>query len=363
MIVNINCKPENPFVARHPGVAINSIHSQAFYLVKNMSKFKKRIVDLPLLCACGCYEPVKWNKYKNRWNTFILGHHVRINPPSKRQEVAQKISEALMGRECPHMIGENNWSYGKTGKLSPVYGKDKYAQEKAKLPPLCACGCKEKTKWCNARKQWNKYIIGHYIRIKNPMDNPETVKKVSGKNSNLFGKTGKEHPAYGTQTSKSKREKTSKALMGNQNGKGIKRNKKFCENQRRIMLNGGSERANSFRTPESYTAHTEYMLNGGAAYLNSFIKNPSRPQVELFKLTKSLYPQAILNHPSLNFSIDIAIPDKNIAIEYDEPYWHDEEKDNKRQKKLENVGWRFLRYVSNIPTIDELRKELRKYDK
>lgn len=42
MIVNINFKPENPFVAKQEGVTINSIHSQAFLLVNGMSRFRRR---------------------------------------------------------------------------------------------------------------------------------------------------------------------------------------------------------------------------------------------------------------------------------------------------------------------------------
>lgn len=36
-------------------------------------------------------------------------------------------------------------------------------QDKA---PLCACGCGERTKWGNTRKQWNKFIHGHHVRTK-----------------------------------------------------------------------------------------------------------------------------------------------------------------------------------------------------
>lgn len=32
-------------------------------------------------------------------------------------------------------------------------------------PPLCACGCGERTKWCKARKKWNKYINGHHTKV------------------------------------------------------------------------------------------------------------------------------------------------------------------------------------------------------
>ena len=103
------------------------------------------------------------------------------------------------------------------------------------------------------------------------------------------------------------------------------------------------------------------MWDGGAAYVQSFVKNPSKPQVELFELIKSIYSTAILNYPSLNFSIDIAIPDLNVAIEYDGSYWHqDQEADDRRQKLLEDVGWRFLRYRDYVPSQKELLKDISK---
>lgn len=104
-------------------------------------------------------------------------------------------------------------------------------------------------------------------------------------------------------------------------------------------------------------SHKNYMKNGGAAIANSGIKNPSKPQVELFTRTKELFPDAILNYPCLNYSIDVAIPSLKVAIEYDEPYWHkNEEKDRKRQLEIEQQGWRFIRYRSYIPRKEELIK-------
>jgi len=102
------------------------------------------------------------------------------------------------------------------------------------------------------------------------------------------------------------------------------------------------------------------MLNGGAAYANSFVQNPSGPQVELFNLVKEDHPNSILNYQVLNFSIDIAIPNLKIAIEYDGSYWHqDQESDNKRQKEIEDQGWTFLRYRDYVPSKEELEKDIK----
>ena len=49
-----------------------------------------------------------------------------------------------------------------------------------------------------------------------------------------------------------------------------------------------------------------------------------------------------------------------IAIEYDGSYWHqDKSADEKRQKEIEGIGWRFLRYRDYIPTLDELKNDLK----
>lgn len=110
---------------------------------------------------------------------------------------------------------------------------------------------------------------------------------------------------------------------------------------------------------KKYPKQQEWMRNGGSSYAQSFIKSPSKPQVQLFEQIKILYPFAILNYPFLNYSIDIAIPKLKIAIEYDGSFWHqDSLSDNQRQSKLEKFGWKFLRYRDTIPTIEKLGNDL-----
>jgi len=122
----------------------------------------------------------------------------------------------------------------------------------------------------------------------------------------------------------------------------------------------GLEKANRLKKILS-KKQTEIMNNGWAAYMNSCITNPSKPQVMLYELVKQIFPGAILNYPLMNYSIDVAIPEILVAIEYDGSYWHqDKEKDLIRQRNIENKGWTVLRYVDYIPTIEELNKDLSK---
>ena len=95
-----------------------------------------------------------------------------------------------------------------------------------------------------------------------------------------------------------------------------------------------------------------WMLNGGAAYMLSFITNPSKPQLKIYEMIKELYPSAKLNQPCLNYSLDIIIPELKIVVEYDGWRFHqNKEYDLKRQRKIEELGWRFIRYQGE-PTKD-----------
>jgi len=113
----------------------------------------------------------------------------------------------------------------------------------------------------------------------------------------------------------------------------------------------------SWATP-SGEERRKAMKEYGAAYMNSFVKNPSKPQIELYNMVLYMCPYAVLNYPSLKYSIDIAIPFLNVAIEYDEPYWHqDKDRDTQRQQELEREGWMFCRIT---PTTKNIKQKIRK---
>jgi hypothetical protein len=78
--------------------------------------------------------------------------------------------------------GEEAVLYGKTGSLHPCWGRKRTDEEKRRI---------SKSKKGKRRPD----ICGE----KNPLRNPETVKKISGVNAVLYGKTGENHPCGGTQ--------------------------------------------------------------------------------------------------------------------------------------------------------------------
>lgn len=88
-VIHQNFKPESPYVARYKGVETDSIRSRAFSFGEfDMGRFKRKDAEAPI-CACGCGERVKWDKWHNngRWNKFINGHGRR---GAKNTEVSKK---------------------------------------------------------------------------------------------------------------------------------------------------------------------------------------------------------------------------------------------------------------------------------
>jgi hypothetical protein len=142
--------------------------------------------------------------------------------------------------------------------------------------------------------------------------------------------------------------------------------KKHTEETKIKMTNSQKGNKNSLgfqQSQEFKEKRRQYMLNGGSCYAASFIKNPSKPQVALYNLTKEIFPEAILNYPveEANKNLDIAIPSLRISIEYDGSYWHqDKEYDNNRQKLLENLGWKFIRYIDYVPSKEQLEIDILK---
>lgn len=111
-------------------------------------------------------------------------------------------------------------------------------------------------------------------------------------------------------------------------------------------------------------ATVERMLNGQAlrARRAASMNKTSSFQMRLFKKVKRMYPEAELEHPVNNRSLDIAIPSLKIDIEYDGSYWHNQkvEDDKKRDDMLRDNGWHILRYVDRIPTNRELLEDIQR---
>jgi len=152
--------------------------------------------------------------------------------------------------------------------------------------------------------------------------------------------------------------KISKRLQGNKRvlGKRWKTKGKARENLRRVALNNIKNMGPEDRKKQGESLRKFYERHP-EKHPNRIIKEHertygcSKEQYQAYLIIKGYFPEAELEFPvktkkGMRF-IDIAIPDKKLAIEYDGKYWHtDADKDRRRQRLIENEGWNFLRFNS-----------------
>lgn len=333
--------------------------------------------------------PVNREKYSKGTSGEKNGFYGRKHS----QESKMKMSKKLKGK--PGLKGEKNFMYGKRGKLSPIYGikRSKESTEKAN---------KTRYERYYSDPEWSKKHREKQKIVMNMPEVRERLRKAQLKNwedpESYWNKTddfqekarqrmlnggahyvnsyqnfcrGKDNPRYGIPISENQKRKQSlimkEKFLDEKYMEDHKKRMKIAMNneETKKLLSGKQKEAWKRKTPEERRIYSErsrqYMLNGGAVYANSFVKNPSRPQVELFKLTKKLYPEAKLNYPifEVNKSIDVCIPHLKIALEYDGSYWHqDEFYDKVRQKEIEILGYKFIRYKDRVPSLKELAEDI-----
>ncbi len=213
--------------------------------------------------------------------------------------------------------------------------------------------------WGKTHSEETRKKISEKVRLW--WSTPENRNKIKGRvKSEEFRKKmseshkGERNYMFGKHHSKKTKGKIRSAHLGK------KHSEETRKKQSEIKKGKNNPMWGKIHSEETKEKQRQRMLNGGAARANSFIKNPSKPQVKLFELVKELYPEAELNYPVFEFNrlIDVCIPCLKIAIEYDEPYWHDLEQDEIRQTELETLGYRFIRYERRIPSLEELENDI-----
>jgi hypothetical protein len=175
-------------------------------------------------------------------------------------------------------------------------------------------------------------------------------------------------PKKGYKQTEDHRRNISKSLEGNKYCVGRipwNKNKKLGLNPKQSERMIGNSYARAKKGKKS-PKNREYMLNGGAVKALAGVKNPSKPQLKLFELTRSWFPQARLNYPlkEINKSLDVALPDFRIAIEYNDPSFHggwqgSKEYDINREELIKSQGWKILNYYP-LPTEEQFIQDIRR---
>ena len=252
---------------------------------------------------------------------------------------------------------------------------------------LCSYGCgKEATfqlkngKWCCSemqmkcdiqRKKYSESIKGRipWNKNKKGIFSKESLEKIS--KASTINNIGK-HKSLETKR---------KISIGNSKPK---QSEEFKNQQRQRMLNGQALKMikcikNSsseglkerWKDPNSKFNSIEYrdkkkqvMLNGGAIKALKGMKKISKPEIKLRDMVKELHPDCEFQYGVFNYALDIAIPEKKIAIEFD-GYFHFDNPEHveyfkNRQEKIESEGWKFLRYTmfDKFPDKEQINKDL-----
>ena len=270
-----------------------------------------------------------------------------------------KLCDYGCGQEATHQFKNGKFCCCNHNKKCPTYKNmligvpSKKTGKKYKIkviknnPGICEYGCgkeskfyfKEVKKWCcskstnsceEVRRKKSESATGyiHTEESKQKMRKPHSDEHK--KNSSISHK-GQESGMKGKQHSNESKLKMSKSLTG----------RKISEKNKQILR--------------------EKCLNGYSVKMIKCIKRISKPEIKLRELVKEIYKNCIFQEKVLNYAIDVAILEYKIAIEYD-GYYHfncqeNIDYQNMRQKRIENEGWKFLRY-NKIPKIEELKENI-----
>ena len=263
------------------------------------------------LCDYGCGKEATYQFKNGNW-CCSNNHRFCSNITKKR--INSKKENRLNGklkREKPELCDYN------CGKPAIYYFKtvDKW------------CCCEKQMKCKKQRKKYSNTSKGRvpYNKNKKGIYSKETLDKMSA--ATTRNNTGK-HLSEETRI---------KISIGNSKPK---QSEKFKEEQR------------------------QRMLNGQALKMIKCIKKISNEEIKLRNMVKEIYSEAEFQFGVFNYSLDVALVDKKIAIEYDGYYHFDSEEKKKyhkqRQEKIEKEGWKFLRYTmfDKFPSLEQIKKDI-----
>ena len=276
-----------------------------------------------MLCNYGCGQEAHFQMTNGKWcckESF-----------TKCPEIKRKNREA-------NKKGHKATIFENSNDLLCNYGCGRIAKYRFKNGKVC---CEEMANSCPEKAK------------RTGLGNKGKILSEKTKELYRFQRTAEKNPMYGKKHKKESIELMTLKSWKNMGRDNPMKNKHHSEETRKLI--GIKSR--------------DYMLNGGSVYVASFIKNPSKPQVELYNRVKDLYPSAILNYPCYrgkgkrNYSLDVAIPELKIWFESDGAHWHqDLEKDLKRQKEVEELGWKIIRYkadnVSETPSKEQIEYDI-----
>lgn len=152
-------------------------------------------------------------------------------------------------------------------------------------------------------------------------------------------------------------------------------NKKYKKQGLKIKV---IESHNDYRLCECLVCHKQFTIKNNLFYVrkrlkeiiclhcNPIIKNFSRKEKTLYNYIKSIYTGIIIQNDTNELNgkeLDIWLPEKRIAFEYDGSYWHRDERCFKKQLKNEEFRLETIKIHNRDKIKDELceSKNIRLY--
>jgi len=253
----------------------------------------------------------------------------------------------------------------------------------------CACGeeiiIKKFHMW--GKNKIPKFKDGHWIRLNNPMKNPNSIKKMIETNSKSghykrISERQKKNNVSKRKDVRKKHSKNMKKYIRNNykkfysecHGKNVIEKRENTKKQRGVYerIAVATRKKNLENNPSKYphvrlTASKRLKENPIADYpgvrearskrlkenpIAKYCRNPSKPQLALFKIIKEWFHpfDVFCNHrvrkkDGGNYYLDVAIPMFKLNFEYDGKYWHslNKESDRIRDLYLKSIGWSVIR--------------------
>mgnify|MGYP001271579190 CR=1 FL=1 len=290
------------------------------------------------LCFCGCGQEVK------QGNKFIFGHGNRGRTKENDKSV-REMAEKKIGR-----TKENDKSVREMAEKAKKRTKENNEGRRIQAEKHSLWMKNSGSKYISSFKTNESVRKSAEKKIGRTKENDEGVRRASEK---LKGKI----PHNKGLT----KENDESILRGSE-----KRRGRTKETHEGVRKSAEKRRGRTKETHEYLKRISESMKAGGAIKALKGVKNPSKEELKLRQIVKELYPSSKHTHKIFNYALDIVIEEFRIAIEYD-GWFHFCDQDhinyhNKRQKEIEQEGWKFLRYniFQKFPTLEQLREDIQK---
>ena len=289
-----------------------------------------------------------------------------------------KLCDYGCGQEATHQLKNGKWCCKNSSKsCKKIIEKSVTSRRRPKRekPDLCDYGCGQESKFKFANGKWccsDSYHRCQTSRKKSSISHTGHKDSEETRNKKSLSLKGRISPMKGKQHKPESLKILHEKFIGREKGiswedkYGIEKSNKLKEDKSKLMKYKISDPNSKYNTKDHREKCRQRMLKGDAIKMIKCIKKISNEEIKLREIVKEIYPNCEFQYGVFNYSLDVAIPEHKIAIEYDGYYHFDKpekiEYYDYRRKRIESQGWKFLRYTmfDKFPTLEEIKENILK---